>query len=226
MISTRNALFSVAALAAAANALTVASPASMVQCQPVQLSWADGVAPFYVAIIPGNEPAGAALAQLDTQQGMSVTWMVTLAAGQDVTIKVTDSSGAVQYSSAIPIQTGSSTDCTASTGSSTGAAAPAAAANDDDDTDASASGSSSSSSSSATLAMTRSTSARASATSSAAALSFSPSSSARSAANSASSGIAAAAAAASSPAATGAASVGAKAGMGMLAGGLLLALAA
>ena len=31
MISTRNALFSVAALAAAANALTVASPASMVQ---------------------------------------------------------------------------------------------------------------------------------------------------------------------------------------------------
>ena len=44
------------------------------QCQPVQLSWADGVAPFYVAIIPGNEPAGAALAQLDTQQGMSVTW--------------------------------------------------------------------------------------------------------------------------------------------------------
>lgn len=74
MISTRNAVVSAASLAALASALTVATPASVVQCQPVALSWGEGVAPYYVAIIPGGQPSAAALESLPTQTGESLTW--------------------------------------------------------------------------------------------------------------------------------------------------------
>ena len=74
MISTRNAVLSAASLAAVASALTVATPSSVVQCQPLQLSWGEGTAPYYVAIIPGGQPSAAALESFPTQSGESLTW--------------------------------------------------------------------------------------------------------------------------------------------------------
>lgn len=46
--------------------LTV-SQASLVQCQPVSLTFNDGTAPYYLAVIPANQPSAAAvrLTQLD-----------------------------------------------------------------------------------------------------------------------------------------------------------------
>lgn len=74
MISTRNVVLSAASLAAVASALTVATPASVVQCQPVALSWGQGTAPYYVAIIPGGQPSAAALESFPTQSGETLTW--------------------------------------------------------------------------------------------------------------------------------------------------------
>lgn len=34
-------------------ALTINTPASVVECQPLQLSWSNGSAPYYLAVIPG-----------------------------------------------------------------------------------------------------------------------------------------------------------------------------
>jgi hypothetical protein len=41
------------ALVAGAQALTINTPASIVECQPVQLSWSNGTAPYYLAVLPG-----------------------------------------------------------------------------------------------------------------------------------------------------------------------------
>ncbi|RSH80411.1 uncharacterized protein EHS24_008988 [Apiotrichum porosum] len=73
-----------AALAAAANALTISTPASLVECQPVQLSWTDGTAPYYPSIIPGGEASSAALVTFDTQSATTYTWTVNLASGTNV----------------------------------------------------------------------------------------------------------------------------------------------
>jgi len=94
-----------------ASALTVASPAALTTCQPVKLSWSDGTAPYYPTIIPGGDPSGTPLVQFNTTSSDSVTWMVNLAAGTQVTIAVTDSTGTENYSSVVTIQAGTSTSC-------------------------------------------------------------------------------------------------------------------
>ncbi|CAD6570087.1 MAG: hypothetical protein CYPHOPRED_003736 [Cyphobasidiales sp. Tagirdzhanova-0007] len=85
-----------ATLVAAVSALTVNTPAALVQCQPAQLSWDDGTAPYYLAIIPGGQPSAAALENLPQQSGTSMTWTVDQAAGTSITVKVTDSTGAIK----------------------------------------------------------------------------------------------------------------------------------
>merc|ERR1712087_864188 len=206
MISTRNVVLSAASLVAVAQALTVNTPASAVQCQPVALSWGDGSAPFYVSIIPGGQPSAAALENIPTQSGTSYTWMVDIDAGTSITVKVVDSTGAVNYSDQVTIQQGTTTDCSASSASS-GDSTPAAAA-----------GSSSASSSASRAAS--------SAGSSSAALSSSAA--ARTTGAAASSGVSSGvgANAAASTSATGAAKMGASVGFSLLGAGLLFALAA
>jgi len=63
-----------ATLVSGVYSLTVASPASLVQCQPVQLSWGQGTAPFYVSIIPGGQPSAAALESFPTTSDTTMTW--------------------------------------------------------------------------------------------------------------------------------------------------------
>lgn len=50
-----------------------------------------------VAIIPGGQPTAVALENFDTQTGSTYTWMVDIAAGTSVTVRVTDGTGAVKY---------------------------------------------------------------------------------------------------------------------------------
>ncbi|KAK1924167.1 hypothetical protein DB88DRAFT_489318 [Papiliotrema laurentii] len=173
---------------ALAQELKVNSPASLIQCQPALLSWEGGSAPYYLAAIPGGQPSAAALKDFGTLNNNSLTWTVDVPAGTSVTIKVTDSTGAVNYNSAVTIQAGSdsclngasaSSGASSASGSATSAAASSAAAS-------SAARSGSASASSASRAATSATSAAAGSASSAA-------SAARSGAASASSGAAAAA---------------------------------
>ncbi|WOO84473.1 uncharacterized protein LOC62_06G007992 [Vanrija pseudolonga] len=124
------------ALLSSAAALTVNSPASLVQCQPVQLSWSAGTPPYYPAVIPAGQPSAQALVTFPQQDTTVATWVVNLEAGTNVTIKLTDGTGATVFSAASVVQKGTSTACltaspsaggasnTGGSGSATGTAAP------------------------------------------------------------------------------------------------------
>ncbi|CUA70038.1 hypothetical protein RSOLAG22IIIB_08882 [Rhizoctonia solani] len=100
-----------AGAAAAQSTMTVATPASVVQCQPVALSWSGGTAPYFPSIIPGQQAGAAALKEFPSQTGTSLTWTVDLIANTYITIQVRDSTGTVQYSSAVSIQNSSDSSC-------------------------------------------------------------------------------------------------------------------
>ena len=116
---------------ASAQSFTVATPASVVQCQPAALSWSGGQAPYFPSIIPGSQPGAAALKEFPSQTGTSLVWTADLAAGTSITIQIRDSTGGVQYSSAITIQTSADASCvnagvSATASSGAGATSPAA----------------------------------------------------------------------------------------------------
>ncbi|KIR67303.1 hypothetical protein I312_102649 [Cryptococcus bacillisporus CA1280] len=114
------ALILLAAVAGALADLTVSTPASLIQCQPVLLSWSGGTAPYYLAIIPGGQASAAALKDFGEQSSTSLTWTVDTASGTSVSVKVTDSTGAINYSSPVTIQAGSSDSCVSTSTAATG----------------------------------------------------------------------------------------------------------
>ncbi|WVO22133.1 uncharacterized protein IAS62_003458 [Cryptococcus decagattii] len=114
------ALILLAAVAGALADLTVSTPASLIQCQPVLLSWSGGTAPYYLAVIPGGQASAAALKDFGEQSGTSLTWIVDTASGTSVSVKVTDSTGAINYSSPVTIQAGSSDSCVSTSTAATG----------------------------------------------------------------------------------------------------------
>ncbi|TXT07286.1 hypothetical protein VHUM_03456 [Vanrija humicola] len=99
------------ALLSSAAALTVNSPAALTECQPVQLSWSAGTPPYYPAVIPAGQPGAASLVTFPQQDATVATWVVNLAAGTNVTIKLTDGTGATAFSAATVVQKGTSTAC-------------------------------------------------------------------------------------------------------------------
>lgn len=98
--------------------LVIQSPASLVECQPALLSFSGGSAPYYISVLPGGQSTAAALEQFPQQSGNTYTWTVDLASGQDVTFSIRDSTGLVNYSAQLPIQSGSDTSCLNGGGSS------------------------------------------------------------------------------------------------------------
>lgn len=81
------------------------------QCQPVQLSWANGKAPYYPSAIPAGQASAAPLAKFPPQQGTAFTWVVNLRSGTDVTIRITDATGTTAYSSPVMVQDGFDDKC-------------------------------------------------------------------------------------------------------------------
>eukprot|EP01097_Dermamoeba_algensis_P002826 TRINITY_DN2119_c0_g2_i1.p1 TRINITY_DN2119_c0_g2~~TRINITY_DN2119_c0_g2_i1.p1 ORF type:complete len:182 (+),score=27.26 TRINITY_DN2119_c0_g2_i1:193-738(+) len=95
------------------------------------LSWSGGTAPYFPSIIPGSQPGAAALKEFPSTTSTSQVWTVDIAQGTPITIQVRDSTGALQYSSAITIQNSSDSSCVNASVSGTGAAgsqAPATSA--------------------------------------------------------------------------------------------------
>ncbi|KAK9897436.1 hypothetical protein P389DRAFT_56968 [Cystobasidium minutum MCA 4210] len=82
----------------------IQSPASLVQCQPALVTFSGGTAPYYISVLPGGQASAAALEQFPPQSGNSYTWTVNIASGQDITLSIRDSTGAINYSSQVPIQ--------------------------------------------------------------------------------------------------------------------------
>ncbi|CED82268.1 hypothetical protein [Phaffia rhodozyma] len=95
---------------AAAQTLTINTPSSVTQCQPVLLSWTDTLAPYYVYILPGSTLINPyeTLSPVDTT---SVTWLCDLGTGTTVTFAVKDGHGAIQYTGVNSVISSSNTTC-------------------------------------------------------------------------------------------------------------------
>ncbi|KAI9632751.1 uncharacterized protein MKK02DRAFT_41062 [Dioszegia hungarica] len=108
------------AASALAQTFSVSTPASLPQCLPAQIQITGGTSPYILAAIPAAQPAAPAIAIIATNIASSpYTWTVNLQTGLNITLRVTDSTGALTYSSPIVIQAGSSSSClnaSASTG--------------------------------------------------------------------------------------------------------------
>jgi len=107
----RSAVFFAALVAAVSAQLRIETPTSLIECQPAKLMWTGGTAPYYPAVIPGGQPAAAALKTFPQTSDTTITWTVDLAAGQEVTLRITDAQGNINYAQQVPIQAGSSKTC-------------------------------------------------------------------------------------------------------------------
>lgn len=102
------------------NVPIIQSPASLVTCQPALLSFSGGQAPYYISVLPGGQPSATPLVQFPVQNGNSYTWTVNLPAGSSYSLQIRDSTGAVNYSSELPVQAGTDTSCIGQSASGSG----------------------------------------------------------------------------------------------------------
>lgn len=109
---------------ALAQTFSINTPPSIQQCQPAALSWVGGTGPFILAAIPAGQVSAAALATIaENVSGTSYSWNVNLAQGTAITIKITDSTGALAYSSPLTVQAGSGSGCLSASPSGSGSGA-------------------------------------------------------------------------------------------------------
>ncbi|TFY73996.1 hypothetical protein EWM64_g10016 [Hericium alpestre] len=88
----------IAALAAVVPAvvgqqLTVNTPANVVQCEPVQITWSSTTPPYYLSFVPANQPTAPAIKQFPPQQETSYTWLVDLQANTNFCINTSVNEG-------------------------------------------------------------------------------------------------------------------------------------
>ncbi|KAK1230864.1 hypothetical protein PQX77_006030 [Marasmius sp. AFHP31] len=87
------------------------TPAKLVTCEPVELRWSGGQAPYFISVQDGNNPSGPALEQFPEQSRHSLTWIVNLKAGTSLGFLLRDSNGATSQTAAVIVQPGYSEDC-------------------------------------------------------------------------------------------------------------------
>ncbi|KAN0093207.1 hypothetical protein V8E55_003991 [Tylopilus felleus] len=104
----------------AALGLTVNTPANVVECEPTQIDWSGGTAPYYLTFVPAAQISAPAIKQFPTQTGDSYTWNVDLQAGVSFTIVLKDSTGASAYSDIVTVVAGTSISCVNSNVTETG----------------------------------------------------------------------------------------------------------
>ncbi|KAF9267754.1 hypothetical protein L218DRAFT_644904 [Marasmius fiardii PR-910] len=95
------------AIAGALAQVTMNTPSNLVVCQPVQLTWSGGLAPYFISVQDGNNPSGPALQRFDNENGTSLTWLVNLQAGTSVGFLLRDSNGATSQTASVTVQAGS-----------------------------------------------------------------------------------------------------------------------
>ncbi|ETW83041.1 hypothetical protein HETIRDRAFT_439593 [Heterobasidion irregulare TC 32-1] len=159
------ALFVVAAVAQ--STLTVNTPANVVVCQPLQITWSGGTAPYFLSVLPGGDPSGSALEDFGQQTGTSFTWTkVNQPVGTSLGLTLRDSNGLTAQSAPFTVNSGSDTSCLTASASASGTASSASASGTSSSSAAvtsSAVGSSSVSSAVATTSTTPATTAASSA---------------------------------------------------------------
>jgi len=105
------AVVAIIALIPSALALTVATPADVVQCQPIQFSWSAGTPPYYLSLIPYEQLTSPPLKTFPEQTGLTYTWLVDLQANTNLNIALKDATGMTVYSSLVTIEASSDSSC-------------------------------------------------------------------------------------------------------------------
>ncbi|KAK7436039.1 hypothetical protein VKT23_019342 [Stygiomarasmius scandens] len=105
--------------------MQISTPGSLVECQPVLLSWSEGQSPYFLSVDPGNQPGAAALEQLGEQSSTSFVWLVNIQANTLVGFTVRDSTGATAQTAAVTIQDSGDRSCVGKAISSGGGSAAA-----------------------------------------------------------------------------------------------------
>ncbi|EIM90920.1 uncharacterized protein STEHIDRAFT_152607 [Stereum hirsutum FP-91666 SS1] len=82
--------------------LTVDTPTDLVHCEPAEIVWNGGVAPFNVEITAGNDPSSV-LEDLGETSAQTITWDVDVAAGTSIGIDIRDSTGALAQTADVTI---------------------------------------------------------------------------------------------------------------------------
>ncbi|KAF7796639.1 hypothetical protein EIP86_007821 [Pleurotus ostreatoroseus] len=112
---------------ALADPLTINTLTGVVQCQPVKLTWSGGTPPYFLSLVPANQPAANPLEQFPVQQGTDLTWDVNLPAGTSFTTVIKDSTGQPNYSSEQTVEAGTDSSCLNGTTTTTGTSGSGAA---------------------------------------------------------------------------------------------------
>ncbi|KAI0314609.1 hypothetical protein OF83DRAFT_435277 [Amylostereum chailletii] len=101
----------VALVPAAVAQMTINTPPSVVECEPVQFAWNGGSPPYYLSLVPDGQPAGPALKQFPKQSDTSYTWMDDLPAGTAFNVALKDSTGVQAFSAPVTVQKGTDQSC-------------------------------------------------------------------------------------------------------------------
>ncbi|KZV63795.1 hypothetical protein PENSPDRAFT_640490 [Peniophora sp. CONT] len=92
-------------------AMMINTPSTVLECQPVQFSWTGGLGPYYLAIIPGDQPFAPPMRRFPTQNGTTFTWTADLPSGTKFNLLLRDSTGAQAYSATVAEQEGNDKSC-------------------------------------------------------------------------------------------------------------------
>ncbi|CAE7230512.1 unnamed protein product [Rhizoctonia solani] len=90
---------------------SINTPASLVQCQPTQLTWNATHTPVWISCIPGGNPSAPPLKDLGQHNGTSLTWIVDLPKDTLTTFQLRDMMGAVAYTAPLTVQGSSDSSC-------------------------------------------------------------------------------------------------------------------
>jgi len=118
------ALFTIATLVLSAFAddeLSINTPTAVSTCQEVVITWQKGTPPYNLAVVPGDDPCDAALAEFPSTNDTWFHWEApNLAAGTQIVFALEDATGDEVWSGELTIKAGSTTSCNSTASSAAG----------------------------------------------------------------------------------------------------------
>lgn len=85
---------------------------SLTQCKPAYLSWVGKYPPFNVTVI--NDQSGKVLKAFGLREGNNLTWTCDLPGRTEVSVKITDAKGNINWSNGVWIKNTTDTSCLSS----------------------------------------------------------------------------------------------------------------
>jgi hypothetical protein len=100
-----------AASQALAQSLTINTPTNPTTCIPLLITWVGGTPPYFLTLVPANQPGATPIINFGQQNSTSLTWRVNVAAGTSVNFNLVDNTGLTAQTAPFSIIAGSDTTC-------------------------------------------------------------------------------------------------------------------